>query len=131
MFSWLFSIFVQPPSDLHYAKLYVDSSIVYVKQTGDGWDSLNLSKPFNMPLEGDCDDFARAYYDNVSREYKKDFYLFYDENNVSHVVLIVDNTWVLDNKVKVVYHVNQIKKRKRIPFSLIPKEIQTYFMENI
>ncbi len=136
MFKFLCRFLRQPPKELVEAKREVDSLFTYKKEERDGWDNLNLGAPYQHvdKKEGDCDDYARRYWEKVGRGA---FYLFFvetrgwGEDSFAHVVLIVDHEWVLDNRYPRVYHVDELRQSEnRIPLTAIPEYVRPYFIND-
>lgn len=134
--SWFKDFFAQPPFSAVTAKKYVDARMGYVPQLkDDSWGTLNLFKHYNRPNIGDCDDFARAYHDSLVDSvdvWDSKFYLFYAESlallsgDIPHVVLVINEKWVMDCMRKEIYKLKEIKNRSPVPYWAIPEEAQSH-----
>ena len=95
MWSWLSSLFEQPPTELVAAHKHVRTNMRYKTQGGEWKAGKVLTVHTSVPFDGDCDDHAATVAFMVGGDYA-------EINNNTHAVCIYRG-WVSDNNRKSPY----------------------------
>ena len=92
------------------------NSYQYISENEDYWKT---SKEFYSDGGGDCEDFAIAKYDLIDHKEKLILVVYDKPLKQYHAVLLVNNTWILDNQYKTIYKLSGDRFKNR--YNLIYK----------